>query len=106
METSSHVSFRSARRSNPDLTTSNILWDYPTMVLIADKKRRVVLPKTARPGDAYQCVPRGAGFVLEKLQPAPKAIPPVSKKKLNAKLLGGINLDEPAFAPIDDGSLD
>ncbi len=76
------------------------------MVLITDKKRRVVLPKTARPGDAFACVARGSGFVLEKLQPAPKGKPPVSKKRVDAKLYGGINLDEPAFAPLDDERLD
>ena len=75
------------------------------MVVIADKKRRVVLPKTAKPGDVFECVPRGPGFVLEKLQPAPKRKPPVSKKKLNSALLAGIDLDEPAFPPLEDASV-
>ena len=29
-------------------------------------------------------------------------VAPVSRKKVNAKLYAGINLDEPAFAPISD----
>ena len=81
------------------------MWDNPTMVLIADKKRRVVLPRTAKPGDAFACMPRGTGFVLEKLQPAPKGKPPVSKKKADPKLFQAINLDEPAFPPLDDERL-
>lgn len=76
------------------------------MVLITDKKRRVVLPKSARPGDAYQCVQRGADFILEKLQPLPKGRPPVSKKKADSKLLASVDLDEPSFAPLDDARLD
>ena len=52
----------------------------PPMVVIADKKRRVVLPKTAKPGDAFECVPSGSGYVLEKLQRLPKSKPPVAKR--------------------------
>ena len=83
-----------------------MMWDNPTMVVMADKKRRVVLPKTAKPGDVFACVARGSGFVLEKLQPAPKGKPPVSKKKVDAKLYKAIDLDEPAFAPLGDEGLD
>ena len=45
--------------------------DNPTMTVTADDKRRVVLPG-AKPGDRFDLVPSAGGFVLRKLQPAPK----------------------------------
>ncbi len=74
------------------------------MVLIADKQRRVVLP-SVKPGEAFECTPCESGFVLKKLQRAPKGTPPVSKKKVNAKLYKNINLDAPAFTPFDSSSV-
>ena len=38
------------------------------MTLIADGKKRVTLPKPARPGDAFDCVQEGGRFVLVKLE--------------------------------------
>jgi len=48
------------------------MWDYPTMTVIADSKRRVVMPG-ARPGDVFACQDEGNGhFLLVRLnKPAP-----------------------------------
>jgi hypothetical protein len=50
--------------------------DDPTMILIADKKRRVVLPRPAEPGDAYECLATGDRLVLVRLKPVPAERPP------------------------------
>lgn len=44
------------------------------MIIIADSKRRVTLPKTARPGDAFAVeTPSEGQFVLKRLEhPSPK----------------------------------
>ncbi len=76
------------------------------MILIADKKRRVVLPGQARPGDVFDCVERGDRFVLVRLKPVARAKPPVAGKPLARAVLRGINLDEPAFAPLRDEGAD
>ena len=79
-------------------------WDGPTMKLVADQKRRVVLPKPAKPGDVFEVVESGDRLVLVKLA-RPKAIcPPVSPVPVDPARLQGIDLDEPAFAPISDES--
>ncbi len=72
------------------------------MKVIADQKRRVVLPKPATAGDAFECVARGSHFLLRKLEPVAKAKPPVAERSLKRTSLRGVNLDEPAFAPLDD----
>jgi hypothetical protein len=76
------------------------------MILIADNKRRVLLPKTIRPGDVFECEQVGERFILERLQKPPKRRPPVAKKPLHAPALKGINLDEPAFSALRDESID
>jgi hypothetical protein len=81
-------------------------WDYPTMVVVADTKRRIVLPKPAKAGDVFECVPQGEGYVLERLRPAPRQKPPVSKRRINPSALVGIDLDEPAFPPLSDERAD
>jgi hypothetical protein len=87
------------------LTTHNHLWDNPTMTLIADKKRRVVLPRPAEPGDAFQCLQAGERFVLVRLKAASPQKPPVAQVPLRPSPFKGINLDAPAFTPMDDESL-
>ncbi len=50
------------------------MWDYPTMTVIADSKRRVLMPG-ARPGDVFACEEAGQGhFLLVRLNrpPPPK----------------------------------
>jgi hypothetical protein len=79
-------------------------WDHPTMKLIADQKRRVVLPKPAEPGDVFEVIESGDRLVLVKLV-RPKALrPPLAPIAADSRLLKGIDLDEPAFAPISDES--
>ena len=74
------------------------------MKLIADQKRRVVLPKPTEPGDVFEVIETGDRLVLVKLV-RPKALrPPVCPTPPNPRLLKGIDLDEPAFAPISDES--
>lgn len=74
------------------------------MKLIADQKRRVVLPKPAEPGDVFEVIESGDRLVLVKLV-RPKAVrPPLAPIAANSRLLKGIDLDEPAFAPISDES--
>ena len=74
------------------------------MKLIADQKRRVVLPMPVEPGDALAVIEAGDRIVLERLQRPKGVIPPVSANPLPASTLQGIDLDEPAFPPLDDES--
>jgi len=74
------------------------------MKLVADQKRRVVLPKPAQPGDVFDVIESGDRLVLVKLQRPVTVRPPVSCQPLDPVLLAGIDLDEPAFAPISDES--
>jgi hypothetical protein len=55
-----------------ELATKPRLWDCPTMTVIADSKRRVIVPG-ARPGDVFACEDEGNGhFLLVRLnKPAP-----------------------------------
>lgn len=76
------------------------------MILIADNKRRVLLPKTAQPGDVFECVQQGERFVLDRLRKPPKGRPPVSKKRLKLRLPERLDLDEPAFPPLKDEGID
>ena len=57
----------------------HVLWDYPTMTLIADDKKRITLPKPVKPCDAFDCVQEGNRFVLVKLE---KPTSPRSKVRL------------------------
>ena len=75
------------------------------MKVIADQKRRVVLPKPCAPGDVYECVSIGDRIVLERLQKPARHVPPISDSPLNPKLLEGIDLDEPAYPPMTDEGL-
>lgn len=60
------------------LATPPHSWDYPTVTVIADSKRRVVMPG-ARPGDVFACEDEGNGhFLLVRLN---KPAPP--KKKMS-----------------------
>ncbi len=74
------------------------------MKLIADQKRRVVLPMPVQPGDALAVIEVGDRIVLELLQRPSTIVPPVSANPLPASTVLGIDLDEPAFPPMDDES--
>ena len=75
------------------------------MIVVADNKRRVVLPRPAEPGDAFQCLQTGERFVLVRLRPAAPQRPPVAKDRLDPKSLKGIDLDALAFTPMADEGL-
>ena len=81
-----------------------IRWDHPTMKRIADQKRRVVLPKPVEPGDVFEVIESGDRLVLVKLVRPMGIRPPVAPSAADPRLLKGIDLDEPAFAPISDES--
>jgi hypothetical protein len=60
------------------------MWDYPTMTLTADSKKRVVLPGAA-PGDVFACEGKGSEFVLRRVH---RAAP--QKKRTKAEVLKAI----------------
>jgi len=76
------------------------------MILIADERRRVVLPKPAKAGEAFECVETGDRIVLIRLQQPEHIKPAVSRQPLKPGLLKDINLDEPAFESIPDEGID
>ncbi len=73
------------------------------MVVIADQKRRIVLPKTVQPGDAVDIATSGQRLILQILK-KPTAVPPLAEKPLEPLLLRTTDLDEPAFIPLTDES--
>jgi len=73
------------------------------MVVIADQKRRIVLPKTVQPGDAVDIATSGQRLILQILK-KPIAVPPLGEKPLEPSLLRETDLDEPAFIPLTDES--
>jgi hypothetical protein len=72
------------------------------MIVLRDAKRRVVLPKSARPGEAFFCVESGDRSILERLKSASKLKPPVAPKRLKGQRLKKMDLDIPAFPPLSD----
>lgn len=73
------------------------------MVVTADQKRRIVLPKPVQPGDALDISVLGERMILQVLK-KPTAVPPVTERPLEAKALASVDLDEPAFMPLTDES--
>lgn len=73
------------------------------MIVIADQKRRIVLPKPVQPGDALDISVVGQRMILQVLR-KPTAVPPVAEQALQAHDLDTIDLDEPAFLPLSDES--
>jgi hypothetical protein len=69
------------------------------MVVIADQKRRIVLPKTVQPGDAVDITASGPRLILQILK-RPTTVPPQAEKPLEPSLLRTADLDEPAFRPV------
>ena len=68
------------------------MWDYFSMTVIADSKRRVVLPG-ARPGDVFACQDEGNGhFLFVRLN---KPAPP--KKKTRAEIRKAIATSKMQF---------
>jgi hypothetical protein len=57
------------------------VWDYPTMTVIADTKKRVMVPG-AKPGDVFSCERQDENhFLLVRL-----SVPPPPKKKTRAEV--------------------
>ena len=75
------------------------------MKLIVDQKRRVVLPKSVKPGDALEVMSTGDVIVLHVLKPVLKYVPPVSPTPFSWDLLTGVDLDEPAFDSLSNESV-
>jgi len=73
--------------------------------LIVDQKRRVVLPKSVKPGDALEVLSTGDVIVLHVLKPVLRAVPPVSPTPVSWDLLTGVDLDEPAFDSLSNESV-
>lgn len=73
------------------------------MIVTADQKRRVVLPKPVQPGDALDISVVGQRMILQVLK-KPTAVPPVAQQALQLRDLATIDLDEPAFLPLTDES--
>ena len=73
------------------------------MIVTADQKRRIVLPKPVQPGDALDLSVLGERMILQVLK-KPKAVPPLAREALGARDLAAIDLDEPAFLPLTDES--
>lgn len=81
------------------------MWDSPTMIVTVDQKRRIVLPKSVKPGEAMEMTTIGGCFVLHLLQRVPSEIPPVASHPLKSFPTGSVDLDEPAFPPMPDALL-
>ena len=73
------------------------------MIVTADQKRRIVLPKPVQPGDALDISVLGRRLILHVLE-KPDGVPPVASSPLKAADLAAIDLDEPAFLPLTDES--
>ena len=77
----------------------------PHMKLIVDQKRRVVLPKSVKPGDALEVMSTGDVIILHLLKPVLRSIPPVSPNPVSWDLLTGVDLDEPEFDALSNESV-
>jgi bifunctional DNA-binding transcriptional regulator/antitoxin component of YhaV-PrlF toxin-antitoxin module len=73
--------------------------------LIVDQKRRVVLPKSVKPGDALEVISTGDVILLHVLKPVLRGVPPVSPTPVSWDLLTGVDLDEPAFDSLSNESV-
>lgn len=75
------------------------------MKLIVDQKRRVVLPKSVKPGDALEVMSTGDVIILHLLKPVLRGIPPVSPNPVSWDSLSALNLDEPEFDALSNESV-
>lgn len=75
------------------------------MKLIVDQKRRVVLPKSVKPGDALEVISTGDMIILHLLKPVLKSVPPVSPNPVSLDLFAGVDLDEPGFDTLSNESV-
>jgi len=77
----------------------------PLMKLIVDQKRRVVLPKSVKPGDALEVMSTGDVIVLHLLKPVLRGVPPVSPNPVSWDLLTVVDLDESEFDALSNESV-
>jgi hypothetical protein len=77
----------------------------PLMKLIVDQKRRVVLPKSVKPGDALEVMSTGDVIVLHLLKPVLRGVPPISPNPVSWDLLAGVDLDESEFDALSNESV-
>ena len=77
----------------------------PHMKLIVDQKRRVVLPKSVKPGDALEVMSTGDVIVLHLLKPVLRGVPPISPNPVSWDLLAGVDLDESEFDALSNESV-
>lgn len=75
------------------------------MKLIVDQKRRVVLPKSVKPGDAFEVMSTGDVIVLNLLKPVLRGVPPISPNPVSWDLLAGVDLDKPEFDVLSNESI-
>jgi hypothetical protein len=75
------------------------------MKLIADQKRRVVLPQPVKPGDALEVISKGDRIVLTILKKPEVCRPPVAAKPLRLSAETLRNMDGPAFDDVSDEGL-
>lgn len=74
------------------------------MILTADNKRRVVLPKPVKAGDALEVTTTGERIVMHILKRPEPGVPPLASKGLKLGRLALKELDGPVFPPISDES--
>ena len=74
------------------------------MKVVADQKRRIVLPKSVSPGDTFEFIETGDRIVMERLKRPESVKPPISAKPLDGALFKNVDLDEPSFPPLYDES--
>jgi hypothetical protein len=73
------------------------------MIVTADQKRRIVLPKPVQAGDALDVSVLGRRLILHVLEKKPTAVPPLANSPLEPADLAAVDLDAPAFlAPTDE----
>ncbi len=76
------------------------------MKVIADSKRRVVLPKPVESGDVFEILESGDRIVMLRLQKPAVLRPPTSASPLDPTVLNGVDLDEPAFSALSHEGVD
>jgi len=66
------------------------VWDYPTMTVKTDEKRRVVLP-SAKPGDVFNVEFSNGKILLTKLVPAESRL--VRARKVKGVVMGAQDVE-------------
>jgi AbrB family looped-hinge helix DNA binding protein len=78
------------------------------MTSIVTSKGQTVVPKTLRkrfniqPGTTLDWQEDGEALRVVKLAPPPKGAPKIAARPARVKDFANVDLDEPAFAPLDE----